>query len=75
MKVYAFKHTSCIYESAHAVVSLHRTKRGAFKAMVRFMNQRWQDNRDEGLMYGLSRGLDSLQHEAWCIREMEVIDD
>ena len=33
MKVYAFLYNSCIYESAHATMSLHKTRKGAEMAM------------------------------------------
>lgn len=37
MKVYAFEHCSCIYESGFAVQSLHTTKKGAYLAMRKFL--------------------------------------
>ncbi|CAN7450287.1 hypothetical protein LJR066_002823 [Acidovorax sp. LjRoot66] len=34
MNVYGFFHNDCYHESAPRLVSLHATKRGAFKAMI-----------------------------------------
>lgn len=39
--VYAFMYTPCIYESAASPISLHTTKKGAFKAMNQYLNDRW----------------------------------
>jgi len=32
-EIFEFLYTTCIYESAYATMSLHRTKKGAYKAM------------------------------------------
>jgi len=32
-EVYSFHYCSCVYESAFATMSLHRTKKGAYDAM------------------------------------------
>lgn len=34
MKVFGFFHNPCIHESAYALISLHKTKEGAEKAMA-----------------------------------------
>ena len=46
MKVIAVMHTTCIYESAYYVVSLHTTKEGAVAAMRDFKVKRavWADS-------------------------------
>ena len=36
-EVFEFVYTGCIYESAMATLSLHRTKKGAYKAMREFL--------------------------------------
>lgn len=46
MTLYGFFHTTCIYESAAALVSLHMTKRSAWKAMNRAQWQAWERLRD-----------------------------
>lgn len=40
--MYGFFHTTCIHESAAALVSLHRTKRGAWKAMHKHQWDGWE---------------------------------
>lgn len=44
-RLWGFFHTTCIYESAAALVSLHRTKAGAWRAMHRAQWQAWEDAR------------------------------
>lgn len=70
MKVYAFQFTDCIYESAMYTVSLHTTKRGAFKAMVRHVNDKWHELR----RFCSHNGHDPLKHYRWSVREMDVMD-
>lgn len=45
VQLWGFFHTDCIHESAAALVSLHRTKRGAWKAMHRAQWEIWEDAR------------------------------
>jgi len=73
-EVFAFEWTSCVFESAFGIVSLHTTKRGAFKAMVAEANKRWQTDRDNQLSYGgCGRPRHSpLSHEAWRVIRIEV---
>lgn len=40
-RLYGFFYTSSIYESASELVSLHRTKRGAVKAMIAHQYAAW----------------------------------
>lgn len=74
MIVYAFKWCDCVYESGSSVVSLHTTKKGAFKAMTAYANKRWQEERDSDLRYGYSSDI-PLVHQRWCIAEYEVEED
>lgn len=67
-KVFAFEWCGCIFESGFSVVSLHTTKRTAFKAMVAFVNTEWLDMRAV-----LGRGFDPLAHSAWRVRTLEVL--
>jgi hypothetical protein len=45
MTLYGFFHTACVHESAAALVSLHRTKAGAWRAMWRYQWGRWEELR------------------------------
>ena len=40
-KVYAFQFNDCIYESTYATMSLHRTKKGAYLAMRKYLLEEW----------------------------------
>ena len=43
--LYGFFHTTCIYESAAALMSLHKTKAGAWKAMHKHQWDIWEKAR------------------------------
>jgi len=70
-EVFAFEWCGCVYESAFSVVSLHSTRKGAFKAMTLEANRRWRDERNRNLMYGKG-GHSPLCHERWRVRGIEV---
>lgn len=76
MKVYSFDYCSCIYESSFALVSLHTTKAGAYKAMKKeLLNQYmlWYNLRIKYGKYG--KGLDKFgDNEAWCITTHNILD-
>lgn len=85
-KLYAFMYTSCIFESAYGTVSLHRSKRSAFKAMNKFLNTEWYNAYDEYLQHGkgmnrkdkikypsLSNVFKVGEYEGWCVME-QIID-
>ena len=67
MNVYAFEWQSCIFESAMAVESMHKTKRGALKAMIKTANERWLEDRARQ-----GRGWDPLIHQRWQVRTIEL---
>lgn len=73
-KVYAFKYCSCIYESADAVMSLHKTKKGAEMAME-FHKQKeyeeWKSMYPEG-----TEDVDFKfgEYERWSVEELEILD-
>lgn len=76
MRVYAFEWCGCVHESGFGVVSLHTTKRGALKAMVRGANDRWLQARDIQLSYRDRRPrYDPLMFEAWRVVELKVVGD
>lgn len=71
MKVYAFEYTHCIFDSAFWTVSVHRTKAGAYKAMMKHKNDCWYADRKMAF-----RDAESVAQigwmERWQIREWEV---
>lgn len=43
--LYGFFHTTCIYDSAAVLMSLHKSKRGAWKAMHKHQWDQWEKAR------------------------------
>lgn len=75
MIIYAFCYTSCVYESAHAPVSLHKTKAGAYRAMKRFLFEQIENAYASQNAYGNRYWSKSpLDHCGWSIQEFEVED-
>lgn len=75
-KAYGFLYTECIYESAAAVVSLHWTKAGAYRAMNRFLFDKWQEyNTDKFRKKYAGRGTKALNQrfEWWGIKEFAIL--
>jgi len=70
-QVFEFIYTDCIYESAMATISLHRTKKGAYKAMREFLETGYADWRDEGILYG-KQHFKFGTHCAWAVRPIEL---
>jgi len=72
-EVFAFEWNLCIYDSDYSIISLHKTKYGAFKAMIKEANKRWQNCRNGQLQYGIGRYTFSpLTHEAWRVRAIQI---
>lgn len=77
MKVWAFEHTSCIYESAFGLVSLHATKQGAEKAKEKFIQgikDEHEIHKKEAQQDGYEYDFDPLSHTDSRIREVTVED-
>lgn len=77
MKVWAFEHTSCIYESAFGLVSLHATKQGAEKAKEKYIQgvkDRHEERREQLEKSGYLYDHDPLADRASRIREVTVED-
>lgn len=51
-QIFEFIYTDCIYESAMATMSTHRTKKGAYKAMRAFLNTDYMQWYNERIEYG-----------------------
>ncbi len=70
MKVFAFRHSDCIHESAMGTISLHRTKEGAIKAMKKHKvkeKKEWEE------MYkGEEPAFTFGYMEAWDVKETEI---
>jgi hypothetical protein len=73
-RIYAAYHNPMYYESAAGIISLHRTKAGAYRAMRAHLlaeYARWYDNR---IRYGkeCNRGGKFGAFECWFVSEMEI---
>ena len=73
-KVYEFWYNDCIYESAAACISLHRTKKGAEMAMEFHKEQKrkeheelWKDEPEEERF-----AFDSMC--AWGVTERDIVE-
>jgi len=78
MKVYADMHCGCIYESAFAVVSLHRTKAAAYRAMRNRLIDDCVSFRETWLKWGrsaMTKGWVDGRDTANTVREFEVGED
>ena len=78
--LWGFFHTTCVFESAAGLVSLHRSKAGAWRAMHRAQWAAWEALRAEqrtprrwrvGL--GSVRGRKVYEHERSFVRAAEVL--
>jgi len=66
LTLYEFVFCDCIYESAFATMSVHASKRGAYKAMNRYINDKWHADREQ------CRSFMPLFANAWKIKPIEV---
>lgn len=73
-EVYEFLYTDNIHESAMATMSLHRTKKGAYKAMRQFLETEYVKWYDERILYGKDKNwIDKFGlHCAWAVRPIEL---
>lgn len=68
-KVFAFEYNCCIYDAGWHTQSIHKTKAGAFKAMIK--------HRNECFMVDRELGIDPAEigiMERWWIKEYELLD-
>jgi len=78
MQVFAFLFCDCIHESGYGTVSLHATKRAAYKAMRKYVMKMAMDARDHALADGLvrRRGIDKpFAYQRWTVEAMMIEAD
>lgn len=69
MKIYEFIYTDCVFESAMATMSINRTKKGAYKAMRKFLMSDFMEWYNDRIRYGKNhRGGKHAIHCDWAIR-------
>ena len=74
-QVFGFIWNGCIHESASGPMSLHRTKKGAYKAMNSYLNKEFMKHRDEQLLYGKGHVCMRYKfgaHCAWAVHPIEI---
>ncbi len=69
IKVYAFEYSPYAWEMGCAIVSLHDSKLGAYRAMMKHKCEQWEFARELRFQYDDSFGIG--QH--WKVRELEVL--
>ena len=73
MEVYLFMFNPCIHESASFPISIHKTKKGAYKAMNKWINDLFMDWWNDWQLYGKDYQKFGI-HEAWFIMSEELQD-
>lgn len=71
MKVFEFRYTDCIYESAAATMSIHFSKKGAWEAMKKHKLEVHEEWLQHGRYYRNS--FKSTFAKAWFISETEIL--
>lgn len=69
--VYEFFYNDCVWESASATISLHRTKKGAMKAMK---NHKEELRRKHKKIYGNDKTMKFGKNEHWGVGAIEIQD-
>lgn len=74
MIVYAFMYCSCIYESSFGLISLHETKRGAYKSMRKHLTNEYNERFEASIQFGKKhyRGSKWLEHQLWKVIKINV---
>lgn len=75
--LFAFEHAWDIYESGFRLISLHRTLKGAYKAMIAHKWTSWEQEREIELRCGVDKywgPTDYCQGEKWRIKRIELND-
>ncbi len=76
MILYQFRYLYCIYEGSWNTVSIHKTKKGAYMAMRKFLLDRYQDWDKVRRAIGYTRtDTDKVSHhDLWNIKSIELKD-
>lgn len=73
MRVYAFEWCPCIYESAYAMVSLHRTRKKAQEALDRYIAQRQAEHDAAWAEIGERSPFPAMAQEKGQVRKIRVL--
>ena len=76
MVVFEFIYTDCIYDGAMATISLHRTKKGAYQAMKKFIVAEYMTWYNDRIVHGKNTsfyGVDKFgRNSAWGVASIEL---
>jgi len=75
MTVFEFRYNWCIYECGMITVSLHKTSKGAIKAMEKHKTQKkkeWEKTYSDEP--GMKKDFPFAMHEYWDVIETEVLE-
>jgi len=73
MEVYAFMHCPCTEESAFGLISLHKTAKGAYKAMRKDMIREYNEAFERHIRFKkYSRGSKLLPFQLWKVSKIKV---
>ena len=72
--VYEFLYNDCIHESSYAIISTHKTLKGAYNAMRKFIYGSYLEWNDERIRFGKSKGEKPFYAERWRINKKELLD-
>jgi hypothetical protein len=70
-KIYSFQYCECIHESAFETISIHKTVKGAYSAMRKYILKEYNQWREDGLKYGKQ----IFKHgcsEAWRVVAIQI---
>ena len=72
--VYAFEFCSCIYESGYSTMSLHRTKKGAYNAMRKYLLYEYNQWHDDRTFFGKNKrfGEKFGVHQSWGVSKIDL---
>ncbi|PHR23588.1 MAG: hypothetical protein COA36_16790 [Desulfotalea sp.] len=56
-EVYVFSYCDCLYTSQYSIISLHKTKKGAYKAMNKYINDKFTQDREDNIRFGTYVGI------------------
>jgi hypothetical protein len=73
--IFAFLFCDCIYESNYRVISLHRTKKGAYQEMNQYINNLYSEWNEERIQKGKQHSEEKwCTMQSWKITKYSILD-
>ena len=70
--IYEFRYTDCIYESGYYTISVHKTLKGAYKAMRKFLTNSYMEWYNERITYGKYNFDSFVGTQSWKISKTKL---